>query len=434
MDFIVKLPPSHGYDSIWVICDRMTRAAHFIPICESMDAPQLARLFLDRIFRHHGFPQSIVSDRGSIFVSSFFTNAMKLCGVKMKPSTAYHPQTDGLTERTNQTLETYLRTFCSYQQDDWVDYLALAEFSFNNSLNSSTRQTPFFANLGYHPTFDINITERTTNPSATDLISRLDIIQSELRAELSHSNDFMAKYYDQHHLPQPPFKIGDYVWLLRRNIKTTRPSEKLDYRRIGPFEILDQRGKSSFLLKLPPNLSRLHPIFHVSLLEPFINPNIIPDRISTSISSPSKLQLPDEEPNLTNISTIIDSRKIGRRYDYFVHWSNTTDTENSWIPFSDIPNNLYHILEQFHRRNPSRPHPPRFQFSIQTTNLPSSFNDIPSIQPHNHYLSTRSASPPPEPNLRDYQPPVQQKTRSGRIVHPPSSKEYTTSSLKKGVV
>ena len=192
MDFIVKLPPSHGYDSIWVICDRMTRAAHFVPICESMDAPQLSRLFIDRVFRHHGFPQAIVSDRGSVFVSSFFTNLMKLCGVKMKPSTAYHPQTDGLTERTNQTLETYLRTFCSYQQDDWVDYLALAEFSFNNSLNSSTQQTPFFANLGYHLTFDINITERTTNPSATDLATRLDIIQAELRAELSHSNEYMA--------------------------------------------------------------------------------------------------------------------------------------------------------------------------------------------------------------------------------------------------
>ena len=133
----------------------------------------------------------------------------------MKPSTAYHPQTDGLTERTNQTLETYLRVFCSYLQDNWVDYLALAEFSFNNS---STQQTPFFANLGYHPTFDINITDRTTNPSATDLATRLKIIQSELHAELAHSNEYMAKNYNHHHLTQPHFKIGDYVWLLQRNI------------------------------------------------------------------------------------------------------------------------------------------------------------------------------------------------------------------------
>lgn len=139
MDFIVRLPPSHGYDSIWVICDRMTRATHFIPTCETMDAPQLAHLFIDRIFRHHGFPRAIASDCSSVFVLSFFTNLMKVCSTKMKTSMAYHPQTDGHTEHSNQTLETYLQAFCSYQQDDWVDYLPLAEFSFNNSLNLSTQ-------------------------------------------------------------------------------------------------------------------------------------------------------------------------------------------------------------------------------------------------------------------------------------------------------
>ena len=108
MDFIVKLPASHGYDSIWVICDHMTRASHFIPIREPMDTPELSRLFVDRVFRHHRFPQAIVWDQGSIFDSSFFTQLMKICGTKMKPSTAYHPQTDSLTEQTNQTLETYL--------------------------------------------------------------------------------------------------------------------------------------------------------------------------------------------------------------------------------------------------------------------------------------------------------------------------------------
>ena len=430
MDFIVKLPASHGYDSIWVICDRMTRAAHFIPTCETMDAPQLSRLFLDRIFRYHGFPQSIVSDRGSVFISSFFTNLMKLCGTKMKTSTAYHPQTDGLTERTNQTLETYLRAFCSYQQDDWVDYLALAEFSFNNSVNSSTQQTPFYANFGYHPTFDISISERTTNPSSTDLATRLDLIQAELRAELAHSNEYMSKYYDRRHLPHPSFKVGDYVWLLRRNIKTTRPSEKLDYRRLGPFKILDQRGQSSFLLKLPSTLSRLHPVFHASLLEPYINPNIIPDRINTPVNS--NIEIPDETSH--KISTIIDSRKVGHRYDYFVRWKNLPESENSWLPFSEISNTLFHILEQFHRRNPTRPHPPRFSFSITNTDSPSSFQDFSLNKTDPKNLPSRPISPPPQPYLRDYQPPVQQKTRSGRLIHPPASKDYATSILKKGVM
>ena len=244
----------------------------------------------------------------------------------------------------------------------------------------------------------------------------------------------MAKYYNKHHTPQPSFNVGDLVWLLRRNIKTTRPSDKLDYRRLGPFKILDQRGKSSFLLKLPPTLSRLHPVFHVSLLEPFVDPDTIPDRITSQTNPTASVELLDEPPN--RISTIIDSRKVGRRYDYFVHWKDSVDTENSWVPFSEIPNNLFHVLDQFHRRNPSRPHPPRFHFSITPANTPSSFANFPLLQANNnHYPSTtRSPSPPPDTQPRDYQPPIQQKTRSGRLVHPPPSKEYTTSTLKKGVV
>ena len=413
MDFIVKLPPSHGFDSIWVICDRMTRAAHFIPIRETMDAPELSRLFLDQVFRHHGFPQAIISDRGSVFVSSFFTQLMKICGTKMKPSTAYHPQTDGLTERTNQTLETYLRAFCSYQQDDWVDYLAMAEFVFNNTLNSSTQQTPFFANMGYHPDFDITITERTTNPAATELTTRLETIREELRAELLHSNEYMAKQYDRHHQPAPEFTAGDKVWLLRRNIKTTRPSDKLDFKKLGPYEIIERRGKSSYLLKLPPAMKRLHPVFHVSLLEPYLTPTVIQNRIQ----SPTNTEIALSPETIVNpeISSILDSRKIGRRYDYLIHWKNLPNSENSWTPFSEISTALHQHLEQFHRRNPSRPHPPRFQIITTSIATPSTQNQAPNIN--------RTSTPPPEPWLRDYEPPSHTITRTGRHVHPPKPRD-----------
>ncbi|KAJ2930720.1 hypothetical protein H1R20_g6375, partial [Candolleomyces eurysporus] len=187
MDFIVKLPKSFNYDSIFVVCDRLTRAAHFIPCVEEMSAPDLAWLFVDRIFRYHGLPDSIVSDRGSLFVSNFWIALTSRLDVKTRHSTAYHPRTDGLTERTNQTLETYLRAYCSYQQDDWVDYLPLAEFVFNNTENSSTKKTPFFANHGYHPTFSPTIADISTVPAAEDLAQRLDKIHQELKAELHTS-------------------------------------------------------------------------------------------------------------------------------------------------------------------------------------------------------------------------------------------------------
>ena len=169
----------------------------------------------------------------------------------------------------------------------------------------------------------------------------------------------MVKQYDKHHLPQPSFQIGDLIWLLQWNIKTTQPSGKLNFCCLGPFKILDQRGKSSFLLKLPSTLSHLHPVFHVSLLEPFINPSIIPNHLTKS-SSPLDPQLFPESP--TPISTIIDSQKVGRCDDYFVSWKNSANSENSWLPFSEIPSNLYYILKQIHRQNPSQPHPPHFQF------------------------------------------------------------------------
>ena len=138
----------------------------------------------------------------------------------------------------------------------------------------------------------------------------------------------------------------------------------------------------------------------------------------------------DPETN-KEISTIIDSRKVGRRYDYFIHWKDLPDSENSWLPFAEIPNDLYYILEQFHCRNPARPHPPRFEFSITNSESPSTLNDLPLIQPEPHYQPARSRSPPPQSYIRD-EPPIQQKTHSGHLVHPPSSKDYTTSILKRG--
>ena len=120
---------------------------------------------------------------------------------------------------------------------------------------------------------------------AAEFTTRLSIIHEELLAELMHSNEYMSKYYNQRHLPAPEFSPGNKVWLLRRNIKTTRPLDKLDYKKIGPYEIIKKRGKSSYLLKLPPSLKQLHPVFHVSLLEPSLPSTTIPDRIQDHSTS-----------------------------------------------------------------------------------------------------------------------------------------------------
>jgi hypothetical protein len=427
MDFIVKLPESHGFDSIWVICDRLTRAAHFVPIREATSTPDLVYLFIDRFFRHHGMPDSILSDRGSTFVSQFMAEFAKRVGIELKHSTAYHPRTDRLTERTNQTLETYLRAYCSYQQDDWVDYLPLAEFAFNNAENASTRVSPFYANCGFHPNFAPRLSDnRTTVPAAADLAARLDLIHEELRAELRHAQDDQARAFNRHALPAPAFKPGDRVWLSRRNIRTTRPSDKLDFRRLGPYEIIKAVGPSAYKLRLPRSLSRLHPVFHVSLLEP-----VITDHIHGSIPSPAPIHLANDDSSPV-IGEFLDCRKLGRRYDYFVQWKDLPAAEHSWVSLSDIPTTLNEQLECFHRRHPKLPRPHRVVIDTVTPanseSVPdTAINPVPSVvappspsSPPDESHPFRSSSPPPvHTRGAPYEPPSSTTMRSGRVSRPP---------------
>jgi hypothetical protein len=170
MDFVTALPESQGYDSILVVVDRQTKMAIYLPTTKTVTAADLARLYINHVFFKYGIPKTIVPDRGSQFDSAFWREFTKILGADSRYSTAYHPQTDGQTdgqtERVNQELESYLRSYINFLQDDWVDYLAMAQFARNNSVNSTTKVTPFFANHGYHPRFDINVPEEVSTSSA----------------------------------------------------------------------------------------------------------------------------------------------------------------------------------------------------------------------------------------------------------------------------
>src|SRR5436190_4718397 len=140
-DFITDLPVSNGIDSILVFVDRMTKMSHFIPCVKSTSAPDFAKLFVSYVVKLHGLPDSIVSDRGSIFTSHFWSTLASILKIDPRKFTAFHPQTEGQTERMNQTLEAYLRIFCNHDQDDWFDLLPLAEFAYNNVTQESTKMS-----------------------------------------------------------------------------------------------------------------------------------------------------------------------------------------------------------------------------------------------------------------------------------------------------
>jgi len=150
MDFIEQIPSSDSFTSVLVIVDRLSKQGVFIPTHDTITSQGLAKLFVMHVFSKHGVPSHVTFDRGSEFVSHFFRSLGTALDMKLHFTSSYHPEAYGQTDRTNQTLEQYIRVYCNYQQDNWSELLLLAEFAYNNAPSATTGVTPFFANKGYH--------------------------------------------------------------------------------------------------------------------------------------------------------------------------------------------------------------------------------------------------------------------------------------------
>ena len=191
MDFITDLPKSDKFNMIMVVVDRLTKRVRLIPSCTSATATDVANLFVDYIFRDFGLPQKIISDRDARFTSKFWKALMKRIGTKVALSTAFHPQTDGITERTNRTIEEALRHYISYKQDNWNKYLPLIEFSINNTVNTTTSYTPFMMDIGRNPVTPLSLL--CDNEEASQFADRInqviDVASQKIReAQSSQGN------------------------------------------------------------------------------------------------------------------------------------------------------------------------------------------------------------------------------------------------------
>ena len=174
--------------------------------------------------------------------------------------------------------------YCDSQQTDWASLLPLAEFSYNNSKHSATSLTPFFANHGVHPRM-LPPFPASRTPASDSYLQRLREAQEILQRELLKARKAMEIFANRRRRPAPNLIPGQKVWLLRRNISTTRPSSKLDVRRLGPFNVIGQVGTSAYRLALPPSM-HIHPVFHVSLLEPHVSEHIPESRRGPSSAHP----------------------------------------------------------------------------------------------------------------------------------------------------
>lgn len=351
VDFITQLPPSKGYTAICVFVDRFTKMAHFCPTTDDIDAEGTVQLFIQRVFSAHGLPDDVVSDRGVTFTSRFTQLMLKSLSIQQNLSTAFHPRTDGQTERINSILEQYLRCYVDYQQTNWSQLLPIAEFAYNNASHSTTKKTPFFANLGYHPKFTVTIPRVTKdNEPVADRIKAMKELHSEMKFNIQTALETHARNFDKKVIPQPDFKIGDQVWLSAQNIRTSRPSRKLDHKRLGPFKILKKVGTRSFHLELPKSL-KIHPVFHVSLLEPYRR-DTIPGR---QPQPQPPLEIAGEQEY--EVEEILDSKIMHNRLKYLVHWKGYSISERTWEP-AEFLEHAPDVVAKFHTRYPNKPgHP-----------------------------------------------------------------------------
>src|SRR4051812_2400160 len=275
MDFIVQLPPTEeGYDAIVIFVDRFTKTIKAEPTHTNATAPDIAQIFFKTIFRNYGLPRVIISDRDPKFMSLFWKSLFASLDTKLALSTAFHPQTDGQTERANRTLEQILRNYISYKQDDWDKFLITAEFAYNNSIQASTGFSPFKLLYGQDaPTPSTITSQQGTSqvPAAQAIIADMHDHMELAKQHLQRAQQNQAQYANKKRRDEQ-FDIGDQVLLSTSNLRLAslaqQPSRKFQPRYIGPYKILEKISPVAYKLQLPQTF-KIHPVFHISLLKRF---------------------------------------------------------------------------------------------------------------------------------------------------------------------
>ena len=339
MDLITGLPQRKGYNAILTIVDQgCSRAAIFLPCSTEITGPEIAQLYFNHVYRWFGLPDKIISNRDLRFTSHFGRALTKKLGVEQNLSSAFHPQTDGLSERKNQWIEQYLRIVTSQHPEDWTNWLALATAVHNNRRNATTGLSPSQILLGIEP---LLVPQKET-PTGNQLAKERIKLMKQHRQE---AIDALQRAAGKVPEPSRVFTKGSQVWLEATHLKLPYQVSKLNPKRYGPFPIAEVISPIAYRLLLPNNW-RIHDVFHASLLTPYRETG----NHRPNFSRPPPDLVDGEEEQ--EIERIISHRRYGkmRKLQYLIKWKGFPESDNEWVD----PTHMHasDLLSKYHRKHP----------------------------------------------------------------------------------
>ena len=344
VDFITKLPMSKGHDLILVVCDRFSNISHFVATTEKMTAEGLARLFRDYVWKLHRLPESVILDRGLQFAAGLTRELNKMLGIETKLSMAYHPETDGQMERTNKELEQYLRMYVNHRQNNWAEWLATAEFTFNNKVHTATKSSPFQVNYGREPRMGFDIRKKRKNEKAEEFAREMKERHEEVRAALVRSQEEMKRQAEE-------YRVGDKVLISTKDFSMElmkRVTKKLTEKFIGPYVVRKIVSENAVELELPVSL-RIHLVVNVRRIVKY----------REQVEGQKKIPPPPVEvagEKEYEVEEILNRQERRGKTKYLVKWKGYMAEENTWERLENLKN-VMEKVEEFEKE--------RFEEEIQ---------------------------------------------------------------------